>query len=445
MSRGRGRIALAAVLAALFLPVAASGQEAADTAAPMVTCGTADGIWHADNVSVSCTATDDVELADPSDASFGLSTSVPAGEETNDAQTGSKDVCDTSGNCSNVAPIGGNMIDRKDPVVLCNGAAIAWAKTDALVTCTSGDLGSGLVGPSSFQLSTAVPVGTEDANASTSSDTSCDAVGNCAPVGPVDGNHIDKARPQTSVSMSHAAGRWSHDRTIHASFNSLDEGSGVDGFSLSWNHKARSRADRNQDLEETATQRTSPILANGKWYFHLRTRDVVGNWTATQHRGPFFIDGTPPRVDARSASGKVNNGIHLLYQSADNAGQTRERLTISRNGNVVRSWSRSMGRATWTKMQSVSWSTSRAGSYRFCASAWDRATNTRHDCAAVTIAKPQPQCHPSYKGACLNPNASDYDCAGGSGNGPYYVQGPIYVIGYDEYGLDADGDGIGCE
>jgi hypothetical protein len=53
-------------------------------------------------------------------------------------------------------------------------------------------------------------------------------------------------------------------------------------------------------------------------------------------------------------------------------------------------------------------------------------------------------CHPSYQGACLNPNASDYDCAGGSGNGPYYT-GPVRVVGPDEFGLDGDGDGYACE
>ncbi len=35
--------------------------------------------------------------------------------------------------------------------------------------------------------------------------------------------------------------------------------------------------------------------------------------------------------------------------------------------------------------------------------------------------------------------------AGGSGNGPAYVSGPINVIGPDVYGLDSDHDGIGCE
>lgn len=53
-------------------------------------------------------------------------------------------------------------------------------------------------------------------------------------------------------------------------------------------------------------------------------------------------------------------------------------------------------------------------------------------------------CDPNYSGACV-PIASDVDCAGGSGNGPAYVSGPVYVIGYDKYDLDRDGDGVGCE
>lgn len=53
------------------------------------------------------------------------------------------------------------------------------------------------------------------------------------------------------------------------------------------------------------------------------------------------------------------------------------------------------------------------------------------------------ECDPNYD-PCV-PVASDVDCAGGSGNGPAYVQGPVTVIGTDIYGLDRDGDGIGCE
>lgn len=61
---------------------------------------------------------------------------------------------------------------------------------------------------------------------------------------------------------------------------------------------------------------------------------------------------------------------------------------------------------------------------------------------------PQPiktssQCNPNYSG-CLKKNAGDYDCSSGSGDGPNYT-GAVRVLGYDEYGLDRDGDGWGCE
>lgn len=53
-------------------------------------------------------------------------------------------------------------------------------------------------------------------------------------------------------------------------------------------------------------------------------------------------------------------------------------------------------------------------------------------------------CDPNYSGACV-PIASDVDCAGGSGNGPAYVDGPLRVVGRDIYDLDRDGDGIACD
>jgi hypothetical protein len=53
-------------------------------------------------------------------------------------------------------------------------------------------------------------------------------------------------------------------------------------------------------------------------------------------------------------------------------------------------------------------------------------------------------CDPSYDGACLDASASDYDCEGGSGDGPAYT-GTVTVIGDDHFGLDRDGDGIACE
>jgi hypothetical protein len=54
------------------------------------------------------------------------------------------------------------------------------------------------------------------------------------------------------------------------------------------------------------------------------------------------------------------------------------------------------------------------------------------------------ECDLNYSGACV-PIASDVDCAGGSGNGPEYVEGPVTVVGDDIYELDREGDGVACE
>lgn len=67
----------------------------------------------------------------------------------------------------------------------------------------------------------------------------------------------------------------------------------------------------------------------------------------------------------------------------------------------------------------------------------------------LALAWPTPlaaqRCHSSYEGVCVPADVSDVDCEGGNGNGPYYVRGPVYVVGPDDYALDRDGDGIACE
>jgi hypothetical protein len=77
-----------------------------------------------------------------------------------------------------------------------------------------------------------------------------------------------------------------------------------------------------------------------------------------------------------------------------------------------------------------------------------RAEARRQRAAAAVAAEAattaESSCDPNYSGACLDPSASDYDCEGGSGDGPYYT-GTVTVVGADPHGLDSDGDGIGCE
>ncbi|WP_250029610.1 G5 domain-containing protein [Paractinoplanes maris] len=63
--------------------------------------------------------------------------------------------------------------------------------------------------------------------------------------------------------------------------------------------------------------------------------------------------------------------------------------------------------------------------------------------AVGTKSVPTNKCDPNYT-PCV-PIASDVDCAGGSGNGPAYVDGPVTVVGSDIYKLDRDGDGTACD
>jgi hypothetical protein len=155
-----------------------------DLTAPSISCGTADGLWHAANVSIACTASDvGSGLANPADAAFSLSTNVPAGSETATAQTDTRSVCDNAGNCATAGPIGGNQIDRKAPVmtfltpapdasyVLDSSQTVDFECADGgsgLATC-SGTLAdgailpTGTVGAQTFTITTSDQVGNADA------------------------------------------------------------------------------------------------------------------------------------------------------------------------------------------------------------------------------------------------------------------------------------------
>jgi endonuclease G len=122
-------------------------NPALDQTPPTISCSAPDGVWHAANVSLACTASDagGSGLVNPNDAAFSLSTSVPAGVETANAGTGSRIVCDVAGNCASAGPIAGNMIDRKAPVIAITApsAQIYLVGQSVIASYTCIDLGSG--------------------------------------------------------------------------------------------------------------------------------------------------------------------------------------------------------------------------------------------------------------------------------------------------------------
>jgi hypothetical protein len=154
-----------------------------DKKAPTFSCGAADGLWHAVDVSISCTAADGGSGVSPAgDATFSLSTNVAANTETNNASTGTKLVSDAVGNSATAGPITGNMIDKKGPTVnlVCPAAPVILGST-ANADWTASDGGSGVAsGYASGQIPlTTGSVGTKTATAPAGS--SVDNVSNNSP------------------------------------------------------------------------------------------------------------------------------------------------------------------------------------------------------------------------------------------------------------------------
>lgn len=136
---------------------------AGDTTPPAITCASPDGVWHPSDVSIPCSASDAGSgLADPADASFDLTTSVPAGTETADASTGSRSVCDKAGNCATAGPIGGLMVDEKGPVISCGTTpSFLLDQAGGQVTGSVSDGGSGVASSSTSATANTTVVGSQ--------------------------------------------------------------------------------------------------------------------------------------------------------------------------------------------------------------------------------------------------------------------------------------------
>jgi hypothetical protein len=106
-----------------------------DVVPPVITCNAPDGLWHATDVTIHCTAADAGSgLANAADAAFDLSTSVAMGSETANALTGTREVCDAVGNCATAGPIGGNKVDKKAPeIAIIQPAPAEYTHSDTLV------------------------------------------------------------------------------------------------------------------------------------------------------------------------------------------------------------------------------------------------------------------------------------------------------------------------
>jgi hypothetical protein len=92
--------------------------------------------------------------------------------------------------------------DTVPPAIECPGPGLNWHGDNIFIGCTARDDGSGLADPlldARFSLSTSVPAGAEDGNASTGMRQICDVARNCATAGPIAGAKIDRKAPTLTL------------------------------------------------------------------------------------------------------------------------------------------------------------------------------------------------------------------------------------------------------
>jgi hypothetical protein len=131
-----------------------------------------------------------------------------------------------------------------------------------------------------------------------------DSVGNISGATHLGPFFIDNSAPSLgTLSGTPGTNTWSKVATVTVdglSAASDGAGSGMDGFSYVWDTSPTSTPDATIDAQETATSLTSPSLADGSHYLHVRAIDSAGNISATTHVGPFLIDNGAPSTGTLS-------------------------------------------------------------------------------------------------------------------------------------------------
>lgn len=324
----------------------ASWQPApVDTTAPTFNCAVAPTTWSASDVSRACTADNDGSgLATP--ANFSLTTNVPNGTETANALTGTAEVCDNAGNCVTAGPLDGNMVDKKAPVqTACDSPDGAWHPNNLTLNCAYRDGGAGPA-TQTVALTTNVPAGTEDANASASANgaQACDNVGNCA-ASPADvsGNMIDLKAP--SVSCGSADANW-HVDNQSVTCTATDGGSGPASQTLTLSTSVTPG-----DETDNAFTNSASIC------------DAVNNCATVGPVGPFKIDKKGPTVTCTATP------TYLLNQA----------------GATVSASVTDGGSGSATSPVSAPVSTSAVGSYTAPVTGFDNVGNTTTANCAYTV------------------------------------------------------------
>jgi predicted RNA-binding Zn-ribbon protein involved in translation (DUF1610 family) len=157
-------------------------------------------------------------------------------------------------------------------------------------------------------------------------------------------DRVPPANPTVWSDTHPEPGTWYNTNDVHILWKDVGhDRSGIDGYSVEWDHSATTVPDEIKDFEQ-GTHETTKTLDDGSWYFHIRARDNSLNWNlSATHFGPVDIDTTPPEsvlITINDGADYTNSKLVTLSVTALDAlgGSGVTQLAFSNDGSSWSGW-----------------------------------------------------------------------------------------------------------
>ena len=119
-----------------------------------------------------------------------------------------------------------------------------------------------------------------------------------ASIGPYLIDTIAPSAASSVMSTDHATGVWSQDTSISMAWTAAaDAHSGLLGYDTLVDTSPSTVPSGSIDASASTTSKNFLVGSSASpYYFHIRSKDVAGNWGATVHQGPYSIDNGSPTL-----------------------------------------------------------------------------------------------------------------------------------------------------
>ena len=143
----------------------------------------------------------------------------------------------------------------------------------------------------------------------------CDLASNCSTgvtTGPYKIDQNAPTNPSSLSSSTHLVSTPSNINSVTVDWtnDAADgTGAGINGYSTLWDQSATTIPNTTIEKFYFELTETSASLADGEWYFHLRTCDLSGLCASATHLGPFVIDTSDPTNPTVVSSSSHETGV----------------------------------------------------------------------------------------------------------------------------------------